>query len=121
MDGSVLYLSLAAALALTLCFFIYRENNTLREDYRKLLSQKKKSEVVTGQIAEKLAPFTDHFPYNPQDAQFLGNPIDYVVFEKEKISIVEIKSGRSRLTKKQRDIKTLIEKGKVEFVEIRIK
>ena len=121
MDSSVLYLGLAAALALTLCFFIYRENNSLREDYKKLLSQKKKSEVVTGQIAEKLAPFTDHFPYNPQDAQFLGNPIDYVVFEKDKISIVEIKSGRSRLTKKQKDIKALIEEGKVEFVEIRIK
>ena len=121
MDGSVLYLSLAAALALTLCFFIYRENNTLREDYRKLLSQKKKSEVVTGQIAEKLAPFTDHFPYNPQDAQFLGNPIDYVVFEKEEVVFVEVKSGNSRLTKKQRFIKNNIEEGRVSFKEIRIK
>ena len=115
------YFLCSAAIALSLCLFIYRENNTLRASYKKLLSQKKQSEIVLGQITEKLVPFTDHFPYNPQEAQFLGNPIDFIVFEKDKITLVEVKSGRSRLTKKQRDIKDLVKKGKVEFNEIRIK
>lgn len=115
------YFLCLAAITSLLSLFIYRENNFLRASYKKLLSQKKQSEIVTGQIAEKLVPFTDRFPYDPQEAQFLGNPIDFIVFEKDKITLVEVKSGRSRLTKKQRDIKALVEKGKVEFNEIRIK
>ena len=88
---------------------------------KKKLSQKKSSEVLTGQIAEKLAPFLDDFKYDPQNSIFLGQPIDYLVFEEEEIVFVEIKSGNARLSKKQKNIKKLIEGGKVSWTEIRIK
>ena len=57
---------------------------------QKILSQKKSSEVITGQIAEKLAPFLSDFKYNPQNSIFLGQPIDYLVFEEDQIVFVEI-------------------------------
>ena len=104
-----------------------RENNSskkvikVQDDFNKLLNQKKSSEVRLGQIAEQLAPFLDNFPYDPKKISFLGNPIDYVYFGEDKVTIIEIKSGNARLSKKQRSIKKLILEGKVEWDEIRIK
>ena len=92
-----------------------------REAHSKLLSQKKSSETNTGQIVEQLAPFLDHFRHNPKKAQFLGQPIDYIIFEDEEIIFVEVKSGKSRLSPKQRNIKRLVTEGKVTWDEIRIK
>lgn len=85
------------------------------------LSQKKSSEVRLGNIAEKLAPFLEDFPYDPEDAIFAGKPIDYIVFDDEAVVFVEIKSGNSQLSKKQRHIRDLIKNNCVEWKEIRIK
>ena len=74
------------------------------EARKKILSQKKSGEVRLGQIAEKLAPFLEDFTYNPENAIFLGQPIDYVVFEDDEVIFVEIKSGKSQLSSKQRHI-----------------
>lgn len=94
-----------------------------KERYSKLLSQKKSGEVVLGQISEHIAPFLDDFPFknDSKGLNFLGMPIDYVHFGKDKITFIEVKSGNSRLSKKQKDIKTLIESGKVDFITYRIK
>jgi len=109
---------------------LYLYNKLQREQYRskslaasydKVLSQKKSSEVVTGQIAEKLVPFLKNFNHNPRDATFCGSPIDYVIFGPDQITILEIKTGNSRLTKKQRHIKSLVQNGDVVWEEIRIK
>jgi predicted Holliday junction resolvase-like endonuclease len=84
------------------------------------LSQKKSSEVRLGHIAEKLAPFLEDFPYKPEDATFLGQPIDYIVFDDSSIVFVEIKTGKSKLSSKQRHIRDLIKNKYVEWKEIRI-
>lgn len=86
-----------------------------------LLSQKKSSEVRLGQIAEQMAPFLDNFKYNPKKAHFIGNPIDYVIFEDDEVVFLEVKSGDSRMSKKQRDIKDMISDGKVRFETMQIK
>jgi len=85
------------------------------------LSQKKSSEVRLGQIAEKLAPFLEDFPYSPEDATFLGQPIDYIIFDDASIVFVEIKTGKSKLSAKQRHIRDLVKNKYVEWKEIRIK
>lgn len=90
-------------------------------NYKSLLSQKKSSEVRLGNIAEKLAPFLDYFSFDPECAHFLGQPIDYVVFEDDIITFVEIKSGKSQLSTKQRHIRDLIKAKQVAWKEIRIK
>jgi predicted Holliday junction resolvase-like endonuclease len=87
----------------------------------KLLSQKKSSEVITGQIAEKMAPFLENFKHNPQQSIFCGQPIDYIVFGDDEVTFVEIKSGNARLTSKQRYIKKQIQNKQVGWEEIRIK
>ena len=93
-----------------------------KEQSRKTtLSQKKSSEVRLGNIAEKLAPFLEDFPYNPEDAIFAGQPIDYIVFDDAAVVFVEIKSGKSQLSTKQRKIRDLIKSKCVEWKEIRIK
>lgn len=85
------------------------------------LSQKKKSEVNTGMILEKAVPFLEVFKHETRDTQFLFNPIDYIVFERDKIILGEIKTGKARLTPKQKRIKYLVENNMVEFELIRIK
>lgn len=93
----------------------------ITHDYRKVLSQKKSSEVLLGQVAEKIAPFTDVFPHDPRKASFLGNPIDYIVFDDDKIIFIEVKSGNSRLSDKQKKIKNLVLEKKIVWEEIKIK
>ncbi len=97
----------------------HRLSNTLIEK-QNLLSQKKSSEIRTGLIAETLAPFLDSFPYDPMRSHFLGNPIDYIVFDDDAVVFIEVKSGKSRLTPIQRTIKKLIQDKKVTWKQIRI-
>ena len=118
------WLAILSALCLCLLFYcikLRKARLNLISENKKVLSQKKSSEVITGQIAEKLAPFLSDFKHNPQNAIFLGQPIDYLVFGKEEIVFVEIKSGKAQLTKKQRNIRDLIKNNKVSWEEIRIK
>ena len=106
-----------------LMWVIYKDSKTIKELRRSLdllLSQKKSSEVRLGQISEQLAPFIKGFPYDPKKAHFLGNPIDYVIFDDNKVVFMEIKSGKARLTKGQKDIKDMIDAGKVVFETMRI-
>jgi len=78
------------------------ENKILKDNYSKLLSQKKSSEVRLGQISENLAPFLKDFKYDPKRTHFLGNPIDYVIFEEDKVVFLEIKSGEAKLSQSQK-------------------
>lgn len=93
------------------------------QNYSKLLSQKKSSEVKTGHIAEKLAPYLSHFPEYSDKADItpVFAPIDYVIFDTDAVKFVEVKSGDSKLSKKQRRIRDLVKEGKVEWHEMRIK
>ncbi len=91
------------------------------ESRKKILSQKKSSEVRLGNIAETLAPFLDQFDFDPETCTFLGKPIDYISFGEEEITIIEVKSGKSQLNSKQRQIRDQIKSGLVSWKEIRIK
>ncbi|QOW47438.1 MULTISPECIES: Holliday junction resolvase-like protein [Acinetobacter] len=89
--------------------------------------------VLKGKMAEQLAPIMPQFQYLPSDAKFLGDPIDYVVFdgysafrddegaaEDIEIVLIDIKSGGARLTKGQHAIAQAIRAGRVRFETIRI-
>jgi predicted Holliday junction resolvase-like endonuclease len=89
-------------------------------EYNKLLGQKKSSEVRVGKIGENMAPFLNGWPYDPNDFRFLGNPIDGIQFNEDELIFVEIKTGKSVLSKKQRWIKQLVKEGKVGFATFRI-
>ena len=89
--------------------------------------------VLKGKMAEQLAPIMPEFQYLPSDAKFLGDPVDYIVFdgytdfrdgegEAEDIEVVliDIKSGGARLTKGQQAIARAVQEGRVRFETIRI-
>ena len=92
-----------------------------QEQFDKLLSQKKSSEVRTGKIAEQISPFLADYPLEPRTARFIGDPIDFVHFDEDKVTFVEVKSGKSQLSTKQRRIRDMIKAGKVDFVIYRIR
>ena len=71
--------------------------------------------------------------YSPSDARFLGDPIDYVIFngysnlrdngdgvDDLEVIIVEVKSGRAHVKKEQRAIENAVNAGRVRFETIRI-
>ena len=88
--------------------------------------------VLKGRVAEQLAPFFKEFRYDPSDARFIGDPVDYVVFDgytkvKEGVEdrpitivLVEVKTGEATLTHTQRRIREGVEKGLVRFEIIKI-
>ena len=95
----------------------------LNEKNTKLLSQKKSSETRLGQIGEHFAPLLDVFPYDAKDARFLGSPIDFVVFdfEGDQIVLVEFKTGESKESKRQKQVREMVEKGNVKYELIRVR
>ena len=89
--------------------------------------------VLKGKMAEQMAPIMPEFRYLPSDAKFLGDPIDYVVFdgytdfrdgegsaEDIEVVLIDIKSSGARLTKGQQAIAQAIREGRVRFETIRI-
>ncbi len=93
-----------------------------REKNRALLSQKKSSETRLGQISEHLVPFLENCSHDPKNMHFLGNPIDYVVFDFDEgaITFLEVKSGNSKASKRQKTVKNIVKSGRVYYEEIRI-
>lgn len=71
--------------------------------------------VRLGQVSENIIPFLSSFPYDPKRVRGLFNPVDLLVFNDDEIIFVEVKTGDAKLTEKQRNIKRLIEEGKVRF------
>ena len=101
------------ALALVGVFFLYKR---LRyEQFRnKSLSTK------YGKLTEQFLPLVKSYPWNPSNFRFLGSPIDGVQFEDDQIILVEFKAGQSRLSRRQEQIRKLVESGKVDFRVIRV-
>lgn len=88
--------------------------------YKDLLSRKISSEVRLGQIAEHLVPFLENFKHDPKKAHFMGMPVDYIVFEDNKIIFVEVKTGSSKLNQTQQNIKKLVLAKEVYWEELRL-
>lgn len=92
----------------------------VKDKLDKTVHQKKSSEVKLGKIGENLAPFTEGWPWEPNDFRFLGSPIDGIQFTEDRIYLVEIKTGKARLSKKQILCRNLVKEGKISFVSYRI-
>ncbi len=91
-----------------------------KNSFDTMLSQKKSSEVRVGKIGENMAPFLKDWPYDPNRFRFLGNPVDGIQFTDDEIIFVEIKTGKSRLSKTQKKIKEIVKSGNVKFATFRV-
>lgn len=83
-------------------------------------SDRRSQAVRHGRMTEQFAPLLAAYPYDPEGFRFLGSPIDGVQFAKDRVVFVEVKTGRSGLSKRQRRIRDLVEQGRVEWHEVRI-
>ena len=111
----------------------------LELEHQQALAQAQKRSVNTsravlkGKMAEQLAPIMPEFRYLPSDAKFLGDPVDYVVFdgytdfrdgegraEDIEVILMDIKSGGARLTKGQQAIAQAVQEGRLRFETLRI-
>jgi predicted Holliday junction resolvase-like endonuclease len=117
-----------------------RIEQLLAEHERGILDARRESversrSSLKGQIAEQLAPLLPGFAYRPADARFLGDPVDYVVFDgyteardggggagggEMEIVILEVKQGGSALSATQKAIARAVEAGRVRFEICRV-
>jgi predicted Holliday junction resolvase-like endonuclease len=83
--------------------------------------------TLKGRISEQMAPLLPEFPFSLADARFIGNPIDFVVFDgytqakdenatRIDVILVEIKKGKkSRLSREEILIKRAVEEGRISW------
>jgi predicted Holliday junction resolvase-like endonuclease len=106
----------------------------MREDFDERLQgeredAKRRSRAVSkGLMLESICPYLPDFKYHPRDARFLGDPIDFVIFDGlypgkkvKELTILEVKSGSSKMNETEMSIKKAVEKGKVNFELIQLK
>ena len=99
-----------------------QENETvIRKD-----AVEKSRAVSLGKVTEHLIPFFPGFRHNPKDARFIGTPVDFVVFDGldegavRGITFVEVKTGASSLSTRERQIRNAVKQRLVEWEELRI-
>jgi len=98
------------------------------EEIRRIRSDavKRSRAVLGGQMVEQVAPFLPGFPCNPADVRFVGKPVDFIGFPGaaegapvREILFIEVKSGTSALSRREREIKEAVSAGRVRYVEYR--
>ena len=105
---------------LTVIFIItINQYNKLKSKITNLDSNLRSNAVKQGLTLEQWIPISENYPWDHRNFRFLGDPIDGIQFENNKILLVEFKSGNSRMSNKQKTIQQLVENGKVEFIEIK--
>jgi predicted Holliday junction resolvase-like endonuclease len=75
-----------------------------------------------GLILERLAPSLSTFRHECSDCRSLFDPIDYIIFEGlcqkgivSRIIFADIKTGNGSLSRRQREVRDLVNRKKVEF------
>lgn len=123
---SSLQLSLAGATTLALAWLCFRLGRWRGKRISIQSSREGDRRRLSGRLSELWAPYEAGFPGSPDDAHFLGAPIDFIVFEGlsegeiEEIVFVEVKSGSGKLTVGERKIRDAISAGRVSWLELRM-
>ncbi|MFH1084351.1 MAG: Holliday junction resolvase-like protein [Chloroflexota bacterium] len=88
---------------------------------------KQSAAVIRGKATEHLMPYLPGFGYNPQDARFLGTPVDFVVFDGlsegdvRRIVFVEVKTGRApALSAREKLVRRCIRQQSVSYDVIHV-
>jgi predicted Holliday junction resolvase-like endonuclease len=105
------------------CFLFWKIRYTtiIRQD-----AVQRSQAITAGKVHEQLVAYLPDFPYNPKDVRFLGSPVDLIVFDGladgrlRSIVFVEVKTGGSTLTTRERWVREAIQHGEVEWAELRV-
>ena len=80
--------------------------------------------ITRGKVLEHFVGFMSNFKYHASDARFVGSPVDLIVFDGladgklEAVRFIEVKSGKSRLTEREDQIRQAIEEKRVSWEQI---
>ena len=87
---------------------------------------KRSRSVIGGQLAEQVAPFLPGFPCHPGDARFIGKPVDFIAFPGltedntvHEVLLIEVKTGKSALNDREKEVRRAVAEGRVRYVEYR--
>jgi predicted Holliday junction resolvase-like endonuclease len=86
----------------------------------------KSQSVTMGKMTEHMVPYLPGFGFNPSDARFIGSPIDLIVFDGldedclKKIVFIEIKTGNSTLSPRERWVRDAILTKNIEWRQVRV-
>jgi len=83
--------------------------------------------INIGKMLEKVAPAVKGFEFDPRDCRSLLDPIDYIVFNQltrkngliDSIFFIDVKTGKAGLTGRQRQIRDVVQAGKVVWDQYR--
>ncbi len=98
-------------------------------DFEKEIRQdaiSKSQSVTMGKMTEHFVPYLPGFGFNPTDARFIGSPIDLIVFDGldegcvKKIVFIEIKTGASTLSTRERWIRDAVLAKNIEWMEVKV-
>ncbi len=120
LDGFILALALGLTASLLVLASLYRMWRKARSELRDVLSSRQSLSTKYGKMTEQFMPFLSMFPWDPERFRFIGAPIDGIQFEDDVIVLVEFKTGGSRLSRTQRQVRDLVREGRVEFREVRL-
>lgn len=82
-------------------------------------SEKKAIDINIGKNIEKFVSTYKNFSLNLKECRFLGNPLDYIIFEGalthnvNHITFMEVKTGDSKLNDHQKMVRESVESNKV--------
>jgi predicted Holliday junction resolvase-like endonuclease len=78
--------------------------------------------ITKGKVTEHIVPYLPGFDLDPKDIRFLGTPIDLIAFkglnasvEEVEIVFIEVKTGRSVLSAREKAVKKAVEEKKVSW------
>jgi predicted Holliday junction resolvase-like endonuclease len=128
---ALLVLALIALLWVSAAFARYRAIYRYAEPdlaaARKDATKRSRS-VLSGKAAEQLVPLVPAFSerFDAAEARFLGAPVDYVVFdgigagEVREVVLVEVKTGRSKLSRNELEVRRAVDEGRISFEVLRL-
>lgn len=105
-----------------------RFKNTSMQRELEALKQKQRA-VIKGQVSEQVFPLLTNEIKNLSDARFIGDPVDYIVFDglsdesqqnPIRIRFIEVKTGSSQLNRREEKVKDAILDKRVEWKEIKL-
>ncbi len=119
-----LYFLFGAGLIIVLQYLFYNSRiRALKGEVRDIKSRLKSGEVRFGKSWENFLPLMKVFRkrHDPNNFRFIGSPIDGISFDEDEIVFIEIKSGKSNLSHRQRNIKKLVEQKRMRWEEYKEK
>ena len=103
---AVKYIYLKASFEQRIKEWLQKEEARIRKD-----AIERSARTLSGKTLEKLIPFLDRFPYDSHDLRWLGDPVDFIIFDgysseksPKQIVFCEVKSGGGSLNKIQSEI-----------------